>query len=180
MSDYKSRDTEKRYIEGYNEGRDGGRDYARDIAEGLFFRPDTVKSLGRKAGKNDRAKYGPRIKSQPVADPDKTPVRNPDTARSSHPSSSSGGSPVGLPAAAGLGIVTFATGMGLLIYFGWIIKLMGNGGPDTFGEFVVMLPGALAIWYIGMIVGAYLIGAVIGIGLLVGILALVYNAFTGS
>ena len=171
MSDVKNRQDNARYKEGYDEGRTGVRDPLKDTAEALFFSPDEIKESGREAGKADRDRYdhtprpGPEFSS---GDGAKTHAVRPFRhAPSSGGSSSTGGQ--------GAVFGLLAMGLGALLYIGWVVSVMNNGGPNSLVELLLLLPGLAAIFYVGFYIGV----AFIGIFLACGITYLIFSVVFG-
>ena len=64
---------------------------------------------------------------------------------------------------------------GGIAYFAWVVVQMNNGGPESLGEFLLLLPGVLAILYVGIHIGVFLIGIALAIGVLVLIFKVVFG-----
>lgn len=176
MSDSKNKDDNARYKEGYDEGRSGSSDPLKKVVEWLFFGGDQIKDAGRRAGRDDRHRDdGGTKQGSTSSSSDKLGV-------SASKSNSNSGNSQGL-SGGGLGHSGDTSGfvLGLLMlaggiaYFVWVIVQMNNGGPETLGEFLLLLPGVLAILYVGIQVGIVLIGISLAIGVLVMIFRVAFG-----
>jgi len=176
MSDSKNNDDNARYKEGYNEGRSGSFDPLLKVVEGLFFGGDQIKDAGRRAGRDDRHRYDGGTKQG------STSSSQHRSAASASKSNLSSGNSQGLPSG-GLGhrgdtfgiVLGFLMLAGGIAYFAWVVVQMNNGGPESLGEFLLLLPGVLAILYVGIHIGVFLIGIALAIGVLVLIFKVVFG-----
>lgn len=176
MSNSNNKDDNARYKEGYDEGRSGSSDPLKRVVEGLFFGGDQIKDAGRRAGRDDRHRYDGGTKQG------STSSSQHHSGASASKSTSSSGKLQGL-SGGGLGHSGDTVGIviGFMIvavgiaYFVWVIVQMQNGGPETLGEFLLILPGALAIIYVGIQVGIVLIGIALAIGAIVLIFRLAFG-----
>jgi hypothetical protein len=173
MSDAENRQNNARYKEGYDEGRTGTRDPLKDAAEALFFGPDKIKEAGRDAGKTDRGQYDRTPKRELEASSGDGAKTHTISSRQVQHAPSSGGSSGAGEQGAVFGLL--ALGLGALLYIGWIVSVMNNGGPSSLVELLLLLPGLVVIFYVGFYIGV----AFIGIFLACGMIYLIFSVIFG-
>ena len=177
MSDSKNQDDNSRYREGYGEGRSGSFDPLKRVVEEIFFGGDQIKDAGRSAGVDDRHRYdGGKKQGSTFSSQSRSGARTSKSTSSSgksHRLSGGGLRYSGDTFELVLGLLMLA---GVIAYVVWVIVTMNSGGPETLGEFIVLLPGLAGIAFVAFYVGIF----VLGVALIIGVVVLIFKVIIGG